>query len=235
MPVGEDEVLSTALDALAGPALVLDATRRIRFATTGARTLLGRDIPIGVTAASFLCGNRSKRPVSDALDAGRPVSAIIPLPGRADGASLRVRVIPHPARRPLAFVVLLEPEAAASGAGPVLFHGMWTQDRGMKAVFRVIERVAVDDDTVLVRGETGAGKELVAAAIHRLSPRRRGPFRAINCAALPPTLLERELGDLVEEQRPLVRELNVSGRIAVGPGERAPDVAEELTLEQGRR
>ena len=63
----------------------------------------------------------------------------------------------------------------------------------MKEVFRVIERVAADDDTVLVRGETGAGKELVAGAIHALSTRRKGPLRVINCAALPSNLLESEL------------------------------------------
>lgn len=80
-----------------------------------------------------------------------------------------------------------------SRPGPIDFQGMWTQDTATKAVFRVIEKVAAEDVTVLVRGETGAGKELVAQALHNLSPRRDGPFRAINCAALPPTLLESEL------------------------------------------
>ena len=63
----------------------------------------------------------------------------------------------------------------------------------MKQLFRVIEKVAQDDVPVLVRGETGTGKELVATALHLASPRRDGPFRAINCAALPPNLLESEL------------------------------------------
>jgi transcriptional regulator with PAS, ATPase and Fis domain len=70
---------------------------------------------------------------------------------------------------------------------------MWTQNASMREVFRVVERVAADDVTVLVRGETGTGKELVAHALHALSARALGPFRAINCAALPPNLLESEL------------------------------------------
>src|SRR5690606_20670929 len=75
----------------------------------------------------------------------------------------------------------------------VEFQGMLTCSPAMLQVFRLVERVAQGDETVLVRGETGAGKELVARAIHDLSRRRNGPFHAINCAALPKNLLESEL------------------------------------------
>jgi Nif-specific regulatory protein len=63
----------------------------------------------------------------------------------------------------------------------------------MQEIERQIARVAATNATVLVRGESGVGKELVARALHYSSPRREGPFVCINCAALTETLLESEL------------------------------------------
>ena len=62
----------------------------------------------------------------------------------------------------------------------------------MQEVFRVMAKVAAVDTTVLVTGESGTGKELVARAIHRRSRRSAGPFIAVNCGAIPPTLVETE-------------------------------------------
>jgi DNA-binding NtrC family response regulator len=69
-------------------------------------------------------------------------------------------------------------------------ENMGGQSGAMDAVFRMIGKVAPLDTTVLVTGETGTGKELVARAIHRHSDRREGSFVALNCGAIPPTLLE---------------------------------------------
>jgi DNA-binding NtrC family response regulator len=76
----------------------------------------------------------------------------------------------------------------ADGAAPLI-----GSSRAIRAVRDRIERVAATDFTVLIEGESGTGKELVARQIHELSRRRRGPFVAVNCAAIVETLLEAEL------------------------------------------
>jgi DNA-binding NtrC family response regulator len=63
----------------------------------------------------------------------------------------------------------------------------------MRQVYKLIGRVSTSDSTILITGESGTGKELVAQVLHRSSLRREGPFVAVNCAALPETLLESEL------------------------------------------
>jgi len=73
------------------------------------------------------------------------------------------------------------------------FHGIVGESVRMRELTELIRRVAVTDATCLVRGESGTGKELVARAIHRSSDRADKPFVAVNCAAIPETLIESEL------------------------------------------
>ncbi len=72
-------------------------------------------------------------------------------------------------------------------------HGMIGTSRAMQQVYTLARMVAPRDTSVLIMGETGTGKELVAQGIHELSPRRKQPCVVVNCAAIPEALLETEL------------------------------------------
>ena len=72
-------------------------------------------------------------------------------------------------------------------------RSVWGNSEKMQSIAQVIEQVADSDVTVLIRGESGVGKELVSRAIHQRSTRRNKPFVKVNCAALPAELLESEL------------------------------------------
>jgi len=73
------------------------------------------------------------------------------------------------------------------------FHNLIGKSQGMQEIYSKIEQVADSRTTVLITGESGTGKELVARALHYNSSRRERPFIALNCAALPETLIESEL------------------------------------------
>jgi transcriptional regulator with PAS, ATPase and Fis domain len=192
------DLLVSALDAVAGAVVTLDADLRIVGATKSAEALFGEALPLGAPAPKLFCGEALNRPMAEALASGRASSTTIPrasIEGRERAILVRAVPLPGDSARP-GWVLLLENAATSStvAAGEAVeFQGMWTGDPIMKRMFAIVARAARSEASVLVRGETGAGKELVAGAIHALSPRKGGPFHAINCAALPPTLLESEL------------------------------------------
>src|SRR5688572_6640020 len=85
--------------------------------------------------------------------------------------------------------LLLKEELAVRRGAPQLIG----DDAGLRKVFSALQRAATTDTTVLIEGESGTGKELFARSLHALSARTDAPFVAINCAAIPETLLETEL------------------------------------------
>jgi DNA-binding NtrC family response regulator len=92
-------------------------------------------------------------------------------------------------RRILTEYILLKEELAQRRGAPRIIG----EDRQLRQVSQQLHRAAATDATVLLEGESGTGKELFARTLHALSPRAEGPFVAINCAAIPDTLLETEL------------------------------------------
>ncbi len=92
-------------------------------------------------------------------------------------------------RRMLTEYIVLKEELAERRGAPRIIG----DDAKLRQVSQQLHRAAATDATVLLEGESGTGKELFARALHALSPRSDGPFVAINCAAIPETLLETEL------------------------------------------
>src|SRR4029079_8436381 len=92
------------------------------------------------------------------------------------------------------YVADLEQEyhAMQQGREAECFEDMLGASPQMHAVFNFVRKVAPTAAPVLILGESGAGKEMVAQALHRRSPQKNGPFGAINCSAIPETLCESE-------------------------------------------
>jgi two-component system response regulator PilR (NtrC family) len=87
----------------------------------------------------------------------------------------------------------LSPPAAAVENGDFHFEGIIGKSGGIAKIYQLIKRVAASNTNVLISGESGTGKELVARAIHLNGPRKDKPFVAVNCGAIPESLIESEL------------------------------------------
>jgi DNA-binding NtrC family response regulator len=113
----------------------------------------------------------------------------------------QLEVEANPAGQPTSKLLLRAEQSTSDRRSPAAsvdpatesLPGMYSSNRAMQQVFRMVRLVAPRDTTVLITGETGTGKELVANAIHQLSARRNGAFVVVNCAAIPEELLESEL------------------------------------------
>lgn len=216
MLVGQDhELARAALSAVSNVVaslgrhlLCLDDTFRIVFASASMRDLLGGETfgplegrPVADVLGKELFGVGA--PLRDALIAGerregwrallqttqgiRPLSiTAAPMMQDATGAcDARVKYV--------VLILPAEDDHIAAASAPAVLSGLIARSVAMSRIFQLVENLQTSDAPVLLTGERGTGKEVVARAIHEHSPRRRGPFTAVNCAALPPDLLESEL------------------------------------------
>jgi len=140
----------------------------------------------------MLSGRQAPQTIVEAVRLG--AADYVLKPGDPDGvgeAALEAAIRNALERESLsAEVARLSANAAEDPAGA---QASWTSGTAMESVTAMVDRVADSDIGVLLRGESGVGKDVIARELHRRSPRRARPFVKVNCAALPAELLESEL------------------------------------------
>ncbi|HVK78134.1 MAG TPA: sigma 54-interacting transcriptional regulator [Kofleriaceae bacterium] len=195
-------VYSEALDGVAGrfrcQLVVIDGPDRGRACRLGERAIVvGTDRGVDLALSDDRVSGRHAR-VGPADDGRFTVEDLDSTNGTwYEGSRVaEVRLAPGATVRVGRTALRIEPEAQPLDVAPSQsrrFGELVGESLAMREVFAVLERVAAADVTVLVEGETGTGKELVARALHDASPRRPGPFVAVDCGALPENLLDSEL------------------------------------------
>ncbi|HRO11153.1 sigma 54-interacting transcriptional regulator [Amaricoccus sp.] len=187
--------LHALLDALGGPVMALDGAGTILVANQAAASAAGRADLAGVRLATLvdapdavaeLVEGGFGLPPREVTLKGRPYMLETHPVDPADGAAGGVVLLHAPQR-------LGERLNALQGAETGGFEAILGESPPMRALKARGARVAAVDAPLLILGETGTGKELLARACHAASPRAERPFLALNCAALPESLAESEL------------------------------------------
>ena len=191
--------LTTAFERVRGPVLLIEPPGRVARGNAAAHALLG---PVdGAPRVQAVLGLGFAPLLAEALDPGaRGLELAV---RGADGRARPMRAMIDPIATVdgsvIALVVYLEDRPGRAGArglpAPAIdpFAALFSADPAVDASLRFARTVAASTVPVMILAETGAGKELVASAIHRASPRKDGPFVAVNCGAIAPGLLESEL------------------------------------------
>jgi PAS domain S-box-containing protein len=201
-PVGADSILESISDGV----FTVDADWRITYFNAAAERITGirRREALGRGCAEVFRASMCETSCAlrQTLKSGKPIINRAAFIVTADGRRIPVSVstaILRDARgrlvggaetfRDLSLVEALRKELS----GAFLVGDLVSRSPAMRRLQVLLPQVADSGATVLIQGETGTGKELLARAVHNHSPRRRKPFVAVNCGALPDTLLESEL------------------------------------------
>lgn len=194
------------LDSIADGVFTVDQDWRITSFNRAAQTITGvaRDEAIGQLCKDVLKADTCERNccLRATMKSGEPIVNkkvyIIDAEGRRLPVSISTALLHDSRGRLLGAVetfrdLSVEEDLRKAIRGSYSFSDIISKNHRMLRLFDILPDIADSSSTVLIEGESGTGKELVARAVHNLSPRKRQPFIAVNCSALPDTLLESEL------------------------------------------
>jgi len=197
---------SIILDSIADGVFTVDAEWRITSFNRAAEAITGvpRDEAIGRPCCEVFRASicESDCALRHTMDTGRPVLNkavyIVNAEGRRVPISISTALLKDEKGKVIGGVetfrdLTVVEELRKELAGHHTFADIISKNHRIQRIFRILPEIAESDSTVLIEGPSGSGKELFARAIHNLSPRAGKPLVAINCGALPDTLLESEL------------------------------------------
>ncbi len=194
------------LDSLTEGVFTVDPELTIQTFNKAAEEITGldRSQAIGMKCYQVFQGDmcRERCALSKSMRTGRPSLdqrvKIRNAKGRVVPISIRTSVLKDPAGRVIGGVETFRDMSTEEAlrkelTGAYSLGDLVGKSRAMRDIFAILPDVAESESTVLIQGESGSGKEILARTIHNMSPRAEGPFLPVNCAALPDTLLESEL------------------------------------------
>jgi len=194
------------LNSLAEGVFVVDKEFKLIFANKAAEKILGRnrDDFLGGVCKNFCLSNQCQIscPIAEILITGKNVIDLEASYCSAKNENIPVKINASVLRddegTPIGGIISFRDDSLNKNFEKLLntnshYHGIIGKSEEMMEIFGMIDEIADSDATVLITGETGVGKELVANAIHKTSSRENKPFIKVNCAVLPENLLASEL------------------------------------------
>ncbi len=205
-PALSGESTSIILESISDGVFTVDTDWRITSFNRAAEEITGisREVAVGRACSEVFRASMCETDcaLGDTMRSGRPIvnrtAFIIDAKGRRIPISVSTALLRDTAGRIVGGVetfrdLSLVEELRKELKGRFQMGDLISRSSEMRRIFDILPQVAESTSSVLIQGETGTGKELLAQALHHMSPRANRPFVAINCGALPDTLLESEL------------------------------------------